>query len=221
MGGRERPARAGRRSGRIAADGAWLALGARVFRLAGHIRPGRSALDRVASGRRHRIALPGQVFSRIHVDDIVGGIRASLAEGRAGPYNLADDSPAPQNAVVETACALLNRPLPPHCCPLEAANLSPAARAFYAERRRIANGRAKRLPELDPALAGLARRPRRYCRFAASAMTSPASTSTPPAAAPPTSDSPRTASRAPSRSPGSARWYRPPAPARSPGSRRK
>ncbi|MBU3078327.1 SDR family NAD(P)-dependent oxidoreductase [Sphingomonas quercus] len=134
----------GRRPGRIAADLAWLALGARVFRLPGIYGPGRSALDRVAAGTAHRVDLPGQIFSRVHVDDIAGGVVASFTRGPAGAYNLADDRPAPQNALVETAAAMLGRPLPPLLAPDEA-RLSGPARAFYAERRRVANGRAKRL----------------------------------------------------------------------------
>jgi nucleoside-diphosphate-sugar epimerase len=84
------------------------------------------------------------VFSRIHVDDIVGGVVASIDRGPAGVFNLADDRPASQNDVVAAACALIGV-APPPLLPLEAAGLSPAARAFYAENRRVANGKAKRL----------------------------------------------------------------------------
>ena len=134
----------GRRPDRIAADRAWLALGARVFRLPGIYGPGRSALDRAAAGQAHRVDVPGQVFSRIHVDDIVAGLVASVSNGPAGAYNLADDLPAPQNRVIETACALLGI-APPPLVPLDEAKLSPMARAFYAENRRVASGRARRL----------------------------------------------------------------------------
>jgi nucleoside-diphosphate-sugar epimerase len=135
----------GRRSARAAADLAWGALrpDVRVFRLPGIYGPGRSPLDRIRAGRTHRIDLPGQVFSRIHVDDIVSGILASFA-APAGTYNLADDLPVSQNAVVEYGCALLGLE-PPPLMSLDAAGLSPQARAFYAENRRVANGRAKRL----------------------------------------------------------------------------
>lgn len=135
----------GRRAGRNAADAAWQALRSdvRVFRLPGIYGPGRSILDRIAEGRAHRIALPEQVFSRIHVDDIAGGIVASF-RGPAGVYNLADDEPCHQNRLVEWGCAMLGAPLPP-LQTLDDAGLSPAARAFYAENRRVANGRAKRL----------------------------------------------------------------------------
>jgi nucleoside-diphosphate-sugar epimerase len=135
----------GRRADRNAADAAWQALRGdmRLFRLPGIYGPGRSILDRVAAGTAHRIDLPGQVFSRIHVDDIAGGVIASFA-GPPGVYNLADDEPAHQNRLVEWGCARLGAPVPP-LQSLEEAGLSPAARAFYAENRRVANGRAKRL----------------------------------------------------------------------------
>lgn len=135
----------GRRTARRQADRAWQGLRAdsRLFRLPGLYGPGRSALDRVRAGQAHRIALPGQVFSRVHVDDVVAAIRAGF-DGLPGVYNIADDAPAPQNAVIEQACRLLGHPCPP-LLSLEEANLSPQARAFYAENRRIANGRAKRL----------------------------------------------------------------------------
>jgi nucleoside-diphosphate-sugar epimerase len=132
----------GRRDGRIAADLAWQALGARVFRLPGIYGPGRAMFDRLRSGRAHRIDAPGQVFCRVHVDDIVAGVRAAMRQGPAGVYNLADDLPAPQNAVVDYACGLLGLPLPPF---RTLDQLSPQARAFYGENRRVANGKAKRL----------------------------------------------------------------------------
>jgi nucleoside-diphosphate-sugar epimerase len=91
----------------------------------------------------HRIDLAGQVFSRIHVADIAQGVFAAR-EAPAGAYNLADDEPASQNAVIEHACALLGLPLPA-LQSLEEAALSPMARAFYAENRRVANGKARRV----------------------------------------------------------------------------
>ena len=138
------PTGSGRRSARSDADALWLELGARVFRLPGIYGPGRSILDRVQDGKAHRIDLPGQVFSRIHVDDIAGGVLASIERGQPGVFNLADDRPASQNAVIEAACAMLGL-APPPLLPLDEAGLSPAARAFYAENRRVANGKAKRL----------------------------------------------------------------------------
>jgi len=143
------PVGRGRRSARREADQAWLGLGARVFRLPGIYGPGRSALDRVAGGRAHRIDLPGQVFSRVHVDDIAAGVVAAL-EAPAGVYNLADDLPASQNAVIEEACRLLGAE-PPPLQALDEAGFSPQARAFYAENRRVANGKARRMLGWRPA----------------------------------------------------------------------
>jgi nucleoside-diphosphate-sugar epimerase len=101
----------------------------------------------VREGRAHRIAPadsgPGQVFSRVHVADIASGVMAGLAAA-PGAYNLADDLPASQNAVIEEACRLLGQPVPP-LRSLEEAGLSPMARAFYAENRRVANGKARRV----------------------------------------------------------------------------
>ncbi|WP_342249519.1 NAD(P)-dependent oxidoreductase [Sphingomonas sp. OTU376] len=170
------PTGTGRRTARSNADAAWLALGARVFRLPGIYGPGRSPLDRIRAGEARRIDVPGQVFSRVHVEDIVGGVIAGF-DGPPGAYNLADDCPAPQSDVLAYGCALLRLPVPP-LVPLEQANLSPQARAFYAENRRVANGKAKRI---------LGWRPRypdyRLGLRALSATTSPATTSTAPPAA--------------------------------------
>lgn len=135
------PTGTGRRGARAAADRDWLAAGAHVFRLPGIYGPGRSALDRVAAGKAHRVDLPGQVFSRVHVDDIVSGVVAGLG-GPPGAYNLADDRPCSQNAVIDYAAELLGQPAPPL---IDVETLSPQARAFYAENRRVANGKAKRL----------------------------------------------------------------------------
>jgi nucleoside-diphosphate-sugar epimerase len=135
----------GRRSARTDADNAWQTLRTdmRVFRLPGIYGPGRSALDRVAQGKAHRIDLPQQIFSRVHVDDIVSGVIASFA-AISGVYNLADDLPCSQNTVIEYAAELLGMPLPPMKA-LEDASLSPMALAFYAENRRVSNLKAKRL----------------------------------------------------------------------------
>ena len=164
----------GRRDSRNVADQDWLKLGARVFRLPGIYGPGRSALDRVAEGKAHRVDLTGQVFSRVHVDDIVSGVIAGF-EGPPGAYNLADDAPCDQNAVIEAAAALLGMPAPPF---VSLDSLSPMARSFYAENRRVANGKAKRVLGWTPA----------YSDFAAGlralrAISNPASATTPPAPA--------------------------------------
>ncbi|WP_420142083.1 SDR family NAD(P)-dependent oxidoreductase [Sphingomonas sp.] len=134
----------GRRSDRIAADQAWLALGARVFRLPGIYGPGRSVIDRLRAGTARRVDAPGQVFSRVHADDIAGAVAAALGQGPAGAYNIADDAPAAQEALLLWAAARLGLP-PPPCVAMDDPALSPAARAFYGENRRVANGRARRL----------------------------------------------------------------------------
>lgn len=140
----------GRRTGRNAADLAWQALRSdmRVFRLPGIYGPGRSALERVAEGKAHRIDLPDQIFSRVHVDDIASGIINSFA-GPAGIFNFADDHPCSQNRVIEAACDLLDLPYPAMQS-LDQAELSPMALAFYAENRRVANIKAKRLLDWQP-----------------------------------------------------------------------
>jgi nucleoside-diphosphate-sugar epimerase len=135
----------GRRSGRLAADEAWQALhpAARVFRLPGIYGPGRSALDRLRQGPVARIDLPGHVFSRIHVDDIVSAMIASLSQGGPGIYNLSDNEPAPGEAVTAHAARLLGLAVSP-LQSLEQAPLSPMGRAFYGECRRVANGKMTR-----------------------------------------------------------------------------
>jgi nucleoside-diphosphate-sugar epimerase len=143
----------GRRNARAEADLAWLNLGARVFRLPGIYGPGRNALDRVREGKARRIDLPGQVFSRVHVDDIASGVIAALlGDAPPGAYNLGDDLPASGNAVTEHACRLLGLPLPP-LETLQQANLSEMARGFYVENRRVANGKAKRVLGWEPRFA--------------------------------------------------------------------
>ncbi len=164
----------GRRGGRNAADLAWLALGARVFRLPGIYGPGRSALDKVAAGDAHRVDRPGQVFSRVHVDDIADGVARGLTAS-AGAYNLSDDLPAPQNDVVAYAAELLGMPPPPF---VAVETLSPMARAFWAENRRVANGRAKRVLGWRPAYPDY-----RLGLRALNATASPASASAAPAPA--------------------------------------
>ena len=140
----------GRRNARAEADALWVKLGARVFRLPGIYGPGRSALDRVQSGKARRIDMPGQVFSRVHVDDITSGVVAAMVgDAPAGAYNLGDDLPASGNAVTEHACVLLGLE-PPPMQTLEEANLSEMALGFYSENRRVANGKAKRVLGWSP-----------------------------------------------------------------------
>ena len=168
------PTGAGRRSGRARADAEWMRLGAGVFRLPGIYGPGRSALERVREGRAHLVDRADQVFSRVHVDDIVSGVLAAF-EAPAGVYNLVDDRPCSQNEVVRYAARLLGVQ-PPPVVPVE--SLSPMAQGFYAENRRVANGRAKRVLGWTPRYADY-----RLGLRAVSAMTSPTPASAPPAAA--------------------------------------
>jgi nucleoside-diphosphate-sugar epimerase len=132
---------------RARAEAHWLASGLPVhlFRLAGIYGPGpgRSALAALRAGTARRVVKPGQVFCRIHLDDIVQVLRASMARPNPGAiYNLADDEPAPPQDVVAYACDLLGVPAPPEI-PFEAAELSPMARSFYSDSRRICNARIK------------------------------------------------------------------------------
>lgn len=164
----------GRRPARNAADTAWLAMGARVFRLPGIYGPGRSPLERVAEGKAHRVDVPGQVFSRVHVDDIVSGVIAGL-DAPPGAYNLADNHPCPQNEVVEFTARLLGMPPPPF---VSLDSLTPMGRSFYAENRRVANGKAKRVLGWSPCYPDY-----RLGLRALKAMISPTPASTAPAAA--------------------------------------
>ena len=134
---------------RVGAERDWLEVGrgmgltVSVFRLPGIYGPGRSALDRVRAGRARRIAASGQVFSRIHVDDLAAGLAAAIARPKAGgAYNLCDDEPAPNSEVVAYAAGLLGLPVPPEV-PLAEAGLSPMAQRFYAESKRVSNALAK------------------------------------------------------------------------------
>ncbi|MEZ5932988.1 MAG: SDR family oxidoreductase [Alphaproteobacteria bacterium] len=132
---------------RVAAEGHWLASGlpAHIFRLAGIYGPGpgRNALETVKSGKARRVVKPGQMFGRIHVADIVQVLRASMARPNPGAiYNVADDEPAPPQDVIAFAAELLGVDPPPEI-PFEQADLSEAARSFYADNRRVANDRIR------------------------------------------------------------------------------
>jgi nucleoside-diphosphate-sugar epimerase len=122
-----------------------------VFRLPGIYGPGRSALDAIRQGRTQRIEKPGQVFCRIHVDDIVSGLMASMAQPRPGRiYNLADDEPAPPQDVTAFAAHLLGLD-PAPLTPFHKAELTAMGRSFYAECKRVRNDRMKE--ELGVALS--------------------------------------------------------------------
>lgn len=131
------------------AEAAWQALAAEtglplhIFRLAGIYGPGRGPFAKVRAGTARRIIKPGQVFSRIHVDDIAQVLAASMAKPSPGAiYNLCDDDPAPPEDVIAHAAELLNVPIPP-AIDFDTADLSPMARSFYAESKRVRNDRIK------------------------------------------------------------------------------
>ncbi|MCR9219536.1 MAG: SDR family oxidoreductase [Alphaproteobacteria bacterium] len=133
---------------RVEAERAWAALSecgpVMRFRLAGIYGPGRSALDTVRQGRARRIVKPGQVFSRIHVEDIAAALEASTDRPDPGAaYNLCDDEAAPPQEVIAHACDLLGVAPPPEI-PFEAAELSDMARSFYRDNKRVRNDRIKR-----------------------------------------------------------------------------
>ncbi|MEX5727763.1 nucleoside-diphosphate-sugar epimerase [Rhodovulum iodosum] len=130
---------------RVAAEADWAALDLpmHIFRLAGIYGPGRSALDQVRAGTARRIVKPGQVFSRIHVEDIAEVLATSMARPAAGAvYNVADDLPAPPQDVVACAAELLGVAPPPELA-FEDADLSPMAKSFYSESKRVSNARIK------------------------------------------------------------------------------
>jgi dTDP-4-dehydrorhamnose reductase len=134
---------------RAEAEQAWLEFGSRsgqrvqIFRLAGIYGPGRSALESLRAGTARSIIKPGQVFNRIHVEDIAVVLAAAIAgRGAHSIYNVADDEPAPPQDVMDFAARLLGLP-PPPAIPVELAELSPLAASFYAENKRVCNARIK------------------------------------------------------------------------------
>ncbi len=138
-----------RANARVEAERAWLEFGGetgvpvQVFRLAGIYGPGRSVFDKLKAGTARRIKKDGQVFSRIHVEDIASVLEASIARPRGGAtYNVADDEPAAPGDVVAYAAELMGLPPPPEVDFAEAV-LSPMARSFYQGSRRIRNARIK------------------------------------------------------------------------------
>ena len=129
---------------RVEAEAAWRAvpgLPLHVFRIAGIYGPGRGPFEKVRRGTARRIVKAGQVFGRIHVDDIARALEASMKAPSPGlTVNLSDDEPAPPQDVIGHAADLLGLPRPPEV-PFEAADLSPMARSFYAESKRVRNDR--------------------------------------------------------------------------------
>ncbi|RWR06611.1 SDR family oxidoreductase [Paenirhodobacter populi] len=129
---------------RIATEAAWSAVQpVHVFRLAGIYGPGRGPFAKVKAGTARRIVKPGQVFSRIHVDDIAQVLAASIAAPHPGRlYNVCDDAPAPPEDVLAFAAELLHLPVPP-AEDFATARMSPMARSFYAENKRVRNDRIR------------------------------------------------------------------------------
>ncbi|MQY41948.1 SDR family NAD(P)-dependent oxidoreductase [Epibacterium sp. SM1969] len=127
------------------AEEAWLSSGlpVHVFRLAGIYGPGRGPFSKVKSGQARRIVKPGQVFSRIHVEDIAQVLAASIAQPNPGSvYNVCDDFPAPPQDVIGYAAELLGLPKPPEV-DFDTADMSPMARSFYSENKKVQNARIK------------------------------------------------------------------------------
>jgi nucleoside-diphosphate-sugar epimerase len=134
---------------RLDAEEAWLALGRRtqirtnVFRLPGIYGPGRGPLEAVCNGTARAIVKPGQVFNRIHVEDIANVLAAAIARPtKHAIYNVTDDEPAPSHEVLAYAAAQLGLP-PPPTVNFDTADLTPMARSFYSECKRVSNARIK------------------------------------------------------------------------------
>ena len=142
---------------RVAAEEAWLKFGVeagkcvQLFRIAGIYGPGRGPLENVRRGKSRRIIKPGQVFNRIHVEDIANILDASLARPRAGAiYNTSDNEPAPPQDVIAYAAEMLGVDPPPEIA-FEDADMTPMGRSFYGENKRVSNERIR--TELGVALS--------------------------------------------------------------------
>lgn len=144
---------AGRSARRVKAERSWLESGlpSHIFRLAGIYGPGRSPLDAVRDGHAHRVIKPGQVFGRIHVEDVAEILAASMNHPNPGTiYNVTDDEPAPPWDVVEYACQLLGVSPPPEIQWEHASqHLSPMALSFYQDNKRVDNARIKKDLEVN------------------------------------------------------------------------
>jgi nucleoside-diphosphate-sugar epimerase len=134
---------------RVRVEQAWLDLArkrgadAQIFRLAGIYGPGRNAIVNLRRGMARRVIKPGQVFNRIHVEDIAGTVMAGIDNPKAGPFfNVTDNEPAPPQDVVTFAAERLGVEPPPEIA-YEAAQMSPMARSFYGENKRVSNRRIR------------------------------------------------------------------------------
>lgn len=131
---------------RVEAEADWQTipqLPLHIFRLAGIYGPGRGPFAKVRNGTARRIIKQGQVFSRIHVEDIAQILAASIERPNPGAiYNMCDDDPAPPEDVIAHAAELLDMPIPP-ALDFETADMTPMARSFYAESKKVRNDRIK------------------------------------------------------------------------------
>lgn len=133
---------------RLAAETRWLELGQEkgtpvaILRLSGIYGPGRNAFVNMENGTARRIVKPGQIFNRIHVEDIAGALSHLAARETGGVFNVTDDLPAPPQDVVEYAANLMGIE-PPREIPFDAAEMSPMARSFYGESKRVSNRKIK------------------------------------------------------------------------------
>lgn len=140
--------RPGRSDFRLEAEGEWQAFAARlgvplaILRLSGIYGPGRNAFVNLANGTARRIIKPGQVFNRIHVDDIAGALQHLAASDMPGVFNVTDDEPAPPQDVISFAAGLMGVEPPPRI-DYFTADLSPMARSFYGETKRVSNAKLK------------------------------------------------------------------------------
>jgi nucleoside-diphosphate-sugar epimerase len=136
----------GRSVERVRAETEWQILGEErhvpvaLFRLSGIYGPGRNALVQIAEGTARRLVKPGQVFNRIHVADIATAVAAGAAQKASGVFNVTDDEPGPPQEVVAFAAEIAGKPVPP-AIDFETADLSPMARSFYGENKRVGNNR--------------------------------------------------------------------------------
>ena len=133
-----------RGAARVQAEADWTALGLplHIFRLAGIYGPGRGPFEKVRDGTARRIHKAGQVFSRIHVDDIAHVLHGALQRPHPGIYNVCDDDPASPEDILGLAADMLGLP-PLPIVPYEQAEMTPMARSFYAENKRVRNDRIK------------------------------------------------------------------------------
>lgn len=151
---------------RLQAENQWLefleksAIPVAVLRLSGIYGPGRNTFEKIKNGTARRLVKPGQVFNRIHVADIAGATAHLAAKGLGGVWNVTDDKPAPPQDVVLYASQLMGVEPPPET-PFETAELSPMARSFYGDNKRVSNQRLKAsgyefaFPDYETALGAL------------------------------------------------------------------